>query len=236
MGVGGKDPSENKIQDTNQAFPPVPRSAERSTELTPKSQVEAIWGRPARNQGNFNSINLGFTGNLPHLGAGGKDSSENKIQITSPTFPPSPRSAERSTELTPKSHVEAFRGYTARNPGDLNSINLDLQEISPRSGPCPPLAEVGGKNSSENQDPSYKASVSLISKTFIYLKYVLPIQLTMLHIPGYIPRNRYLKQIEPYIGSNLIKVLIGQRRVGKSYILFQLMDEIRKCDESTQIL
>lgn len=58
----------------------------------------------------------------------------------------------------------------------------------------------------------------------------------MLIIPDYIPRNRYLKQIEPFIGSNLIKVLVGQRRVGKSYILFQLMDEISKQDKFTKIL
>jgi predicted AAA+ superfamily ATPase len=41
-------------------------------------------------------------------------------------------------------------------------------------------------------------------------------------------REGYFRQIEPYIGDNLIKVLIGQRRVGKSYILLQLMEEIKK--------
>lgn len=40
----------------------------------------------------------------------------------------------------------------------------------------------------------------------------------------YIPRKIYLKRIEPYINKNLIKVLIGQRRVGKSYFLLQLID------------
>ena len=33
----------------------------------------------------------------------------------------------------------------------------------------------------------------------------------------YIPRNLYINQIEPFIGSGLIKVLTGQRRVGKIY-------------------
>ncbi len=53
----------------------------------------------------------------------------------------------------------------------------------------------------------------------------------------YIYRAAYYKQIEPYIGDNkLIKVLIGQRRVGKSYILFQLMEEIKKRNPTMEIL
>jgi len=43
----------------------------------------------------------------------------------------------------------------------------------------------------------------------------------------YILRQGYFEQIEPYIGDSLIKVIIGQRRVGKSYVLFQTMEEIR---------
>jgi len=39
-------------------------------------------------------------------------------------------------------------------------------------------------------------------------------------------REKYFRYIKPYIDDNLIKVLIGQRRVGKSYILYQLMEEI----------
>ena len=34
-----------------------------------------------------------------------------------------------------------------------------------------------------------------------------------------IPRKKYLEQVRPYIGKNLIKVLVGQRRTGKSYFL-----------------
>ena len=49
-------------------------------------------------------------------------------------------------------------------------------------------------------------------------------------------RHSYFQMIEPYIGNNLIKVLIGQRRVGKSYILLQLMDEIRKRDPLAEII
>lgn len=51
-----------------------------------------------------------------------------------------------------------------------------------------------------------------------------------------IPRQNYFKQIEPYIGDQLIKVIIGQRRVGKSYILLQLMDEIRRIEPLAEII
>jgi hypothetical protein len=52
----------------------------------------------------------------------------------------------------------------------------------------------------------------------------------------YIPRPLYFNKIEPFIGSGLIKVLTGQRRVGKSYVLLQVMDEIRKRDEDANII
>lgn len=41
-------------------------------------------------------------------------------------------------------------------------------------------------------------------------------------------RSHYLNRIKPFIGKNLIKALTGQRRVGKSYLLFQIIEEIRK--------
>jgi hypothetical protein len=43
----------------------------------------------------------------------------------------------------------------------------------------------------------------------------------------YIKRTLYLEQIRPFIGKQIIKILTGQRRVGKSYILLQLKDEIQ---------
>jgi predicted AAA+ superfamily ATPase len=52
----------------------------------------------------------------------------------------------------------------------------------------------------------------------------------------YIPRPLYFNKIEPFIGSGLIKVLTGQRRVGKSYVLLQVMDEIRKRDNEANII
>jgi predicted AAA+ superfamily ATPase len=44
----------------------------------------------------------------------------------------------------------------------------------------------------------------------------------------YIPRIIYKKRIDRYIGKEIIKVLIGQRRVGKSYLLLQVIDSIRE--------
>ncbi|MCI0511612.1 ATP-binding protein [candidate division KSB1 bacterium] len=44
---------------------------------------------------------------------------------------------------------------------------------------------------------------------------------------NYIPRPHYLKKIRPFIDQNLIKVIIGQRRVGKSFFLMEIMDTIK---------
>jgi len=52
----------------------------------------------------------------------------------------------------------------------------------------------------------------------------------------YIPRDTYINKIRPYIDKELIKVLVGQRRVGKSYLLFQLMDEIKKSNAGANIV
>ena len=52
----------------------------------------------------------------------------------------------------------------------------------------------------------------------------------------YIPRPLYFNKIEPFIGTGLIKVLTGQRRVGKSYVLLQVMDEIRNRDPEATII
>lgn len=42
-----------------------------------------------------------------------------------------------------------------------------------------------------------------------------------------IVRSTYLERIKPFINKRVIKVLTGQRRVGKSYLLFQVMDFIQ---------
>lgn len=49
-------------------------------------------------------------------------------------------------------------------------------------------------------------------------------------------RPSYIEQIRPYIKKNLIKVISGQRRVGKSYLLFQLMKLIQSSEETANII
>jgi len=45
-------------------------------------------------------------------------------------------------------------------------------------------------------------------------------------------RNHYLNQIRPFIGTDVIKVITGMRRSGKSVILEQLRDEITQNDST----
>lgn len=51
-----------------------------------------------------------------------------------------------------------------------------------------------------------------------------------------IKRPAYIERISPFIGKNIIKVLTGQRRVGKSYLLRQLSDHIRQKRPDAEIL
>lgn len=44
----------------------------------------------------------------------------------------------------------------------------------------------------------------------------------------YIPRELYLERIIPYINKDIVKVIVGQRRVGKSYFMFQIMGHLKK--------
>lgn len=53
---------------------------------------------------------------------------------------------------------------------------------------------------------------------------------------NYIERDGYIERINPFIGKDLIKVLTGQRRVGKSYLLFQIIDEIKSMDSESNIV
>jgi predicted AAA+ superfamily ATPase len=52
----------------------------------------------------------------------------------------------------------------------------------------------------------------------------------------YIARPHYLKKIEPFIDKDLIKVIMGQRRVGKSYFLYQIMDAIKNKNLEANII
>jgi predicted AAA+ superfamily ATPase len=49
-------------------------------------------------------------------------------------------------------------------------------------------------------------------------------------------RDAYINRIQPFINKNLIKVLTGQRRVGKSYLLFQLMQVIEQLDANANLI
>ncbi|HHD92122.1 MAG TPA: ATP-binding protein, partial [Candidatus Portnoybacteria bacterium] len=55
-------------------------------------------------------------------------------------------------------------------------------------------------------------------------------------IKKYIKREKYLKKIKPFINQGIIKVLVGQRRVGKSYLLFQIMDLIKSENPKANII
>lgn len=49
-------------------------------------------------------------------------------------------------------------------------------------------------------------------------------------------RSYYSHKIKPYIGKGLIKVLTGQRRVGKSYIMMQISEEIAQENKQANII
>ncbi|MFN3757303.1 MAG: ATP-binding protein [Flavobacterium sp.] len=48
-------------------------------------------------------------------------------------------------------------------------------------------------------------------------------------------RHYYLDKVKPFMGQNILKVFTGQRRVGKSYFLFQLIDFLQK-DNTVKVL
>lgn len=52
----------------------------------------------------------------------------------------------------------------------------------------------------------------------------------------YIPRHSYIEKIKPFINKQIIKVLTGQRRVGKSYVLYQLMDVVKEMNPHAHII
>lgn len=52
----------------------------------------------------------------------------------------------------------------------------------------------------------------------------------------YIARPLYIDKIKPFIGKSLIKVLTGQRRVGKSSLLMQVRDIILEGEPETNII
>lgn len=60
---------------------------------------------------------------------------------------------------------------------------------------------------------------------------------TLLSIPeDLVSRARYIDAIRPYIGKQVIKVFTGQRRVGKSYLLFQMINCIADLDHQATFI
>ncbi|MGB4655155.1 MAG: ATP-binding protein [Bacteroidales bacterium] len=49
-------------------------------------------------------------------------------------------------------------------------------------------------------------------------------------------RATYIERIKPFMRTPIVKVMIGHRRVGKSYILYQLIDEIRNNEHDANII
>ena len=49
-------------------------------------------------------------------------------------------------------------------------------------------------------------------------------------------RDTYLKKVEPYIGKEIIKVLTGQRRVGKTILLKQIQHLVKQLDKKANTI
>jgi len=49
-------------------------------------------------------------------------------------------------------------------------------------------------------------------------------------------RNVYISRIKPFMKKSLVKVMVGHRRVGKSYILYQLMELIQQEEPNANII
>ena len=52
----------------------------------------------------------------------------------------------------------------------------------------------------------------------------------------YIPRQKYLERVKPFVGKEIIKVFTGQRRVGKSYVMLQIADILGQTGKKTDII
>ena len=52
----------------------------------------------------------------------------------------------------------------------------------------------------------------------------------------YIERKYYIEKVKPYIKKNIIKVFVGQRRVGKSFLLYQFIDIIKSLERNPCIV
>ncbi|MCD4789121.1 MAG: ATP-binding protein [Bacteroidales bacterium] len=55
-------------------------------------------------------------------------------------------------------------------------------------------------------------------------------------IKDFIPREIYLQKIVPFVNKDIIKIFIGQRRVGKSFMLYQVIGHIIKNNPESNII
>ena len=55
-------------------------------------------------------------------------------------------------------------------------------------------------------------------------------------MPGILPRTSYLAKVQPFVDKPIIKVFTGQRRSGKSYVMLQAIDHIRKLYPDDQLV
>lgn len=58
----------------------------------------------------------------------------------------------------------------------------------------------------------------------------------MIQMPQIIERATYIHKIIPFMEQSIIKVFTGQRRVGKSYLLFQIIQLIQKKNKKASII
>jgi predicted AAA+ superfamily ATPase len=58
----------------------------------------------------------------------------------------------------------------------------------------------------------------------------------MIKFPQIIERATYIHKIIPFMEQSIIKVFTGQRRVGKSYLLFQIIQLIQKKNKKASII
>ncbi len=58
----------------------------------------------------------------------------------------------------------------------------------------------------------------------------------MIQMPQIIERATYIHKIIPFMEQSIIKVFTGQRRVGKSYLLFQIIQLIQKKNKNASVI
>lgn len=56
------------------------------------------------------------------------------------------------------------------------------------------------------------------------------------YLKEFISRPAYYDRIKPFIGTEIIKVIVGQRRVGKSYLLYEIMSKLLEINSKTDII